>query len=314
MSKKIKTQKELPKWFFEKDYNIPSTCRDWADALNARLHISLYLKSFSHEDAKDNLDFFLNNKHAVSITKPLYEYVDVEGSIDDLSIFETIALSTFIWKPSYDVLKSAIKNAINSAEEYFSKENTNSPLLGETRNKHIENWVGQSISDSIEEESDYDIFYDSALERYNKAHYLLKDNTLLSGRPITVDLGFDDKTIINDFSNWLKEQREDSEKILKKPFTDKDFNDWKRYKVLEVFDLDLWSEFYGIKITDAAMAKALWPDSDSDAEEIDPVDRLRKTSRSKVKELINPLSVRKISAQAGVEITALDNLDDEKVE
>ena len=49
-------------------------------------------------------------------------------------------------------------------------------------------------------------------------------------------------------------------------------DNWRKYKILQVYDLDTWSKFHDIKITDATIAKVLWPDDDPDAEAISPID------------------------------------------
>ena len=151
--------------------------------------------------------------------------------------------------------------------------------------------------DSFDSDENFAVFEDSAYEKYLKYSPYFIDGPLLSGIPITVNLACDDKTLLETFSKWLKEKRQVENIKSRRPFTESDYSDWKKYKILEVFDLDIWAEFFNYKITDAAMAKTLWPDGDLDAEDISPIDRLRKTTRGKIQKIINPLMVKKIFSQ-----------------
>jgi len=306
MAKKvIKNPKDLPDWFKKKNYKIPNSCISWAEELNARLFISLYIKSKDKNKSEDNLNFFLHNETSKFNAKDLFEYVDVESPINELTIFDTIALSTFIWKPSYDRIKDELHEALKTAERLYDEE-PSSPLSELIMRVFMEDMTGQSVMDAIEDESDFEIFNTPALDIYNKSHFLLNEAAFLNGVPITIDLGFDDKTILDELKKWLKDKRKSMDEVSKRPFSEKDFNNWKKYKVLEVFDLYIWSEFYDIKITEPALAKALWSDYDIDADDVSsPIDTLRKTTKKKINELVNPLTVRKIQAQAALELNEL---------
>jgi len=99
--------------------------------------------------------------------------------------------------------------------------------------------------------------------------------------PVTIDLDQDDETLKHSFEVWLAGIREELGPA-KKPFSAKDFADWKEFGVLPIFDLDFWGTLIGCKYTDNVIANTLWPYADVDATE-----RLRKVSRPKVNALFH---------------------------
>jgi len=308
--KTIKSVKDFPDWFFEKDYDIPDTTIRWAGELNVRVFLSLFLKSNKRKDSEDHLNWFLNCKNGNFISQGLFAS-NVGESISDLSIFDAIILSSFIWKSDYENIIDEVKAALKTTEEFYS-ESDNTPLKALIRSRYFDEIAGDYIMDSFDSDENFTVFEDSAYEKYLKYSPYFIDGPLLSGIPITVNLACDDKTLLETFSKWLKEKRQVENIKSRRPFTESDYGDWKKYKILEVFDLDMWAEFFNYKITDAAMAKALWPDGDLNAEDISPIDRLRKTTRGKIQKIINPLMVKKIYSQIAQEYNEEEEYDEEE--
>jgi len=320
--KLIRSPGELPEWFITKDYNIPNRLNTWAYEINARFWLKLSLHSMDKEKGEEQLNFFLMNKGAPFGIHPLYDYLDIESSVGDLTIFDVIALKTFIWKQKYEEIAQSLKEVVDNSKAYydskfdFVSDGELKEILGTRGLGSASEFIFQDSlnldNDPLDSDNDsaFDIFFCPAFLDYEEYNHLIGESLILSGRPITVDLSFDDKTIIEDLKKWLKNNRKNGGKITKNPYTEKDMNDWRKYKILQVFDLDTWSKFHGIKITDATIAKVLWPDDDPDSEAISPIDRLRKVTRKKIIEIMNPIAVRKLLAQGSAELTREQNIED----
>jgi len=312
----IRSPKKLPEWFKSKNYDIPNSLNAWAYEFNARLFIKLSLNSKDRKKNEELLSFFLTNAAASSTIKPLYDYLDVENSVDDLTIFDLIALKTLVWDKKYEKISQSLEQGLHAHYEYIldnhPEEYLDNDLEDMIKSRALGSITESYVTESLDHEDDssFDIFYKAAYHDVINLDHLIDGSLIINGIPITVDLSFDDQTLVDDFKSWLSKNRENSEKITKKPFAEKDIDEWRKYKILQVFDLDIWSRFNNINITDAAIAKALWPDDDPDAEDVSPIDRIRKTSRKKINELINPVSVRKLLAQSSVEQTRELNSED----
>jgi hypothetical protein len=102
----------------------------------------------------------------------------------------------------------------------------------------------------------------------------------LSGIPVTVDVRQDDKSLVADFRKWLRSVRSVLGRASR-PYAKQDFAAWKKYCLLETFDLTLWSEIQCIRYTDKFLAETLWPKA-----QFDGVERLRKVTRPKLREML----------------------------
>lgn len=101
----------------------------------------------------------------------------------------------------------------------------------------------------------------------------------LSGVPVVVDVTQDDRSVLVDFKKWLRGVRS----VLGRasgPYTQRDFAAWKKYRLLETFDLALWSEIKGVRYSDSFLAQTFWPNA-----HFDGIERLRKVTRPKVHEM-----------------------------
>jgi len=235
----------------------------------------------------------------------------IDCPIKDLSIFEVIFLYSLIKNKSYENLSKTITNTPLEFKKYLLalvKDNTGKDvpfeeleIEEESQRWYLDYIVANFILDAFGDYGDAKIFKTSALRELVELNPLFKNTSFLRGMPVTVDLRFDDKTLINTFKEWLIERRKESGNKFKKAYTEKDFDDWFKYRILQVFDLDLWADVTGYKITDPAIAKALWPDDSPDADDVSPIDRLRKVSRLKIKILISSHTINSLRAQAAFE-------------
>jgi hypothetical protein len=119
---------------------------------------------------------------------------------------------------------------------------------------------------------------------------------MIGGFPVIVDIGLDDETLVCAFKVWLEAVRKKSGKRAKL-LSERDFQRWRDLQILAVFDLDLWGKLNKIKYTDHLIAKTLWPDFEVYEQYFDPVDRLRKTARPKVIEIIRAHTIRQLASQ-----------------
>jgi hypothetical protein len=105
--------------------------------------------------------------------------------------------------------------------------------------------------------------------------------------PLMVNLCMDDESLKTAFDFWLSTMRNELGDKSKKEYSDDDFGKWREFKILQVFDLDLWKEISGASYTDAFVARQLWPETDPSLGHFDRTDRLRRVSRKLVAERMN---------------------------
>ena len=92
-------------------------------------------------------------------------------------------------------------------------------------------------------------------------------------RMLTVELNATDEQLKVDFEIWLKQQRETKSIKREKMFTDKDIAKWRNNKILPYLDLTLIARAEGIKLTQHALGKMLFPEE----YDVDLTERIRRT-------------------------------------
>jgi hypothetical protein len=111
-------------------------------------------------------------------------------------------------------------------------------------------------------------------------------DTFLYRTPVFVDLALDDETLKAHFELWLRIQRALAAErgfeasAFKKVDADV-LTDWHQKRLLAAFDLMNWREVSGVRYSDAAIARWLWPDSGplSDGTYVDRSERFRKVTK-----------------------------------
>ena len=77
--------------------------------------------------------------------------------------------------------------------------------------------------------------------------------------------------------------------------------DWQKYGVLPVFDLDMWARLEEVRIADRVIARAVWPEDTDDIDNFDPIERLRKVTRKKhIPRASSWATVNRLSTQYGI--------------
>jgi len=102
---------------------------------------------------------------------------------------------------------------------------------------------------------------------------------------VNVDLTASDAQIMSDFRHWLTEYRKVAGyESCKKNFTDKNLSEWVQWRLLPYIDLTLVAAIEEKEITQATAA---WLIFGSDADKVDIVDRLRRTTKPKAEWLFS---------------------------
>jgi hypothetical protein len=164
-------------------------------------------------------------------------------------------------------------------------------------------WEGVIINEDVVDvwESCVSVFYRNATDEQKKlAHtpweLIVKERSigLQVLNIVGVDLGASDEQIMSDFRHWLTEYKKfTGYKSPKRNFTDKDLSEWVEYRILPYIDLKSVAKFEGKIITQAKMARLIFPNE----YDIDITERLRRTTKPKADWLFSYSTTSAILAQ-----------------
>lgn len=280
--KTIKTKNELPDWFKNKKYDKRLSAINWYREIRRREYLIAAIHYLPNLSIELLVKLWLSDMNEI-----LYHIPHIGNPVNPLSLGEALYLS------------HSISEATTKEPEILE--------ISKTFDRLIEKWLLERIIKGDENpkglfsrqyEDEIGNFYnyfddDSKFAAVNKpvieicdlGNPLLSYGRPLSGTPITIDTQFDDQTILESVKSWLSDQRKAANEKAKRPFNQNDFDDWTYYKIREVYDLDIWAILSGVRIQDKVIASALWSDSN---DEISPIDILRTTTRTKIKEVFTP--------------------------
>ena len=106
---------------------------------------------------------------------------------------------------------------------------------------------------------------------------------ILSNPILAIDLGVSDEQLKRNFSEWLGEQRNNSEfNLRKRMYKRNDFLRWIRLRVLPYLDITLILNFEGKSLTLSQLGNILFPDE----YDMDPTQRVRQTLRPLAESLL----------------------------
>lgn len=129
-------------------------------------------------------------------------------------------------------------------------------------------------------------FIDLIYERFPDSSYY---------EEVFVDLNTSDAQLIGDFKNWLAKKREARGiGAPKKDVTDADMQDWWRYRVLALIDIDLFCHYTDTSISQATLGNLLFPDEF----DIDVSERVRKVVRPLANKLMSNVYLAALDEQA----------------
>jgi hypothetical protein len=110
-----------------------------------------------------------------------------------------------------------------------------------------------------------------------------------------IDLEASDEQIKRDLTIWLEQERKRRDKPApKKNFNDTDFTGWHESAVLPYLDLMFWAEIEEVKISQYAIAQAIFPDAYGS--DVDPLGKL-KTTKKKAEYLMDHKTMKLLELQ-----------------
>ncbi|ELA9712674.1 TPA: hypothetical protein KD131_004746 [Vibrio parahaemolyticus] len=260
MGRLFKSKSELPEWYPLPVYERDLTGEEWLTELALRFGIHQMLKNgaeiYKVKDAFSNV--IINN---IRGRESLVDTPDSPGElwgIKELSAFE------FLYLAEMANSSTSSKEPLEKIKVARTEKSLSDLILSPSP---IEKLNRESFSDYIEWENEpFDM--PDVIPRF----------------PITVDLDQDDETLELAFKIWLAGVRGEMGEA-KKPFSSKDFIEWKKFGVLPAFDLKLWATLNGGKYTNKLLADTLWP-----LDEEDTTERLRKVTVKKIDFLLHDWS------------------------
>lgn len=135
---------------------------------------------------------------------------------------------------------------------------------------------------------------DEYLDRHEIEHRLssrpLSDFELDSTNEVffVADLDQDDDILIEQFRSLLKTKR----KAPKNRIAEIDYQRWLDAGVLPCFDICVWADLVGHKITNSQIGDLIWPNSDFDRAE-----KVRKTSKRHLNDVISLRMLKRVGSQ-----------------
>jgi hypothetical protein len=147
-------------------------------------------------------------------------------------------------------------------------------------------WLDRELNEvPIDIERDASIPYD----------FLIRQNGIeMDDANVIVDLNATDEQILSDFKHWLTEYRNATgHKSNKNNFSDKDLAYWHESRLLPYIDLTLSAAIEGKKIMQTKIASLVF----KDYQDIDVVDKLRRTTKPKAEWLLSDETLAAIDVQ-----------------
>lgn len=257
MAKLFKSKSDIPAWFSSSLYEIDNTSELWLHELVIRYTLKqIHENGVSDEELKSRFTQLIIERDFED--KQLVSAPEVPGEIwgvKELSAYELLYLAEM----ANSSQKS--KNHLKKIQEARNNRDIASLINNESK---IEDLKKISFGEMI----DWDV----------EPFHL---NDVNPRFPISVDLDQDNETLKFAFEIWLAGVREELGHA-KKPFKAKDFEQWSKYCVLQVFDLQLWAQINNGKFTNKLLADTLWP-----YDEEDTTERVRKVTLKKIDFLLS---------------------------
>lgn len=304
-NKTIKSKRDLPNWFNDKEYEEISEPICWAVEICKRISLRSMIEPYSSL-LDSGVEGYLTGRNLSQLegvlsgqiydsaacysdtgriidTPLILGPIGVEPAVKDISHWDVIHLASVLPEWSNELISKV--RGLHVAKKTDMRTQEDRLFLESSEYVHHRDEMLDALF-SVEEIDGSTT--DLLLEFDNPYASLARD---VHGDACLVDLSQDDVTLTKSFLEWTRTARERGGyelKDRKSPLTENILLGWNKYKPLQVFDLDFWSRVSGNKITDGLIAKTLWPDGAEDAEDIDPVSRLRQVTRqTKVPSIIS---------------------------
>ena len=231
-------------------------------------------------------------KNYPSSSDPRYWYRQILNRLGMRAIIDS---ATVLEKFDSEKLKSNFKATVVGRSTFVSEEPIEADNAASFLNLghlcKIHSWMSEpEVAESIEVVlglDGHDIFdYEThnMLADFKEWNILdLIENNKGVDIPIVINPHADLSSILNDVETLVTELRKLNDiPLYKKPIGKKEFADWFTYAILPCWDLNLWSELSGLKMTNTQLGDTLWPQASFDRAE-----RVRKTTKSKYGQVIS---------------------------
>ncbi len=214
--KLLKNKNTLPDWYPLDVYEKNLNGEEWLQELATR-----FMLKFSYENTSDKAkaidsftSFFVNrNIFDKGLINETIKANEVWG-VKELSAFDLGYLS---------LMANDSENSTDFYKEINSFRKTESLKVVASPPDTLKKLKAESFG---------------SIADFSKERLSMRE--VLTGFPVTVDLDQNDETLKLAFSVWLAGVR-DTLGQEKKPFCNKDFDDWSTYGVLQYFDLQFWA-------------------------------------------------------------------------
>lgn len=309
--KKITSVDQLPDWFFNRQYGKNLSDIEWYRQIRVRQKLNQMVEMQKHLRAKEerlNKSDCLDERDYEARTRklilemleedeieldPHVYYLHQDGNpISDLIVKETIYLAFALRNENLSEVTEEYNQLLiswcDALKEMEGREGDIIPYPA-SYEERLRSFLFETENENIDKMQELIINHSETLR-----NPFLSYDRPLNGYPVTIDTQFDDKTIIEHIKEWLVETRKWEESKARRPFNQNDFDDWKLYKIREIWDLESWARVKGSKILDRVIADALWPTPPDD---FSPIDVLRTTARKKAKEIFQFETVRRLYSQ-----------------
>lgn len=291
---------DLPEWIRKKTYSNKLSDIDWYREIRRRQKlfslIDFHKKELTRID-EDSREFLLDMLERDIRPDSMIFHIPQDGvPICDLTVGET----TFLAFSTQQSGSLAIINKYKKLLELWSDTLDKRKSAGEDRPPTYGQYdleLAHFVDQLSERDSE---ILEAPIAQYSDPlrNPFLSYGRPLNGYPLTIDLQFDDKTILDNVKKWLAEKREAEQVKARRPFTQQDFDDWQFYKTREIFDLEAWAAINDAKIFDRVIADALWPNA---PDGFSAIDVLRTTARKKVREIFTFETVVRLYGQLRLE-------------
>lgn len=257
---------EKPAWFDIERYKPSKDVHYWIDQLSRRNFAKQVVSNPNCKNPEDRfISIIFQNARIPG------HFFEGRGSVHAMDYYDLVDI--FRWS------KSSLREKEDTHGEYESEEESSIRIakeLGMTKQETLRGIMERlSESNDPKERSDID---------WTPLHHLA--DYPLSNLLLSIDLRLDTPTIVENVKELIESSRKDllflkgsaevdgveTDDFKTTPVNQKTFADWYLYRVLPLFDLQLWAEIANQKLPRKEASVLLWPDGFGDAETI------RKTS------------------------------------
>ncbi len=272
---------KLPDWYPLPIYSQRLSEKEWLSQIEVRASLTFFLKRQQKANVSEADKDALKPAFISSIVEQAYtsqERVKERSKFSSSPIRAPTVLETFF------TAEMVAKQGHTQAQDTAKKLATE-PL------QYMHGFLYSNLFEDLEKTA-----MEDAMSFEAKAHERIRYRTMMNSRfQIFVDLDYDDETLKQIFEAWLRLIRAMNgvKMNMKKPIKSINLQNWRRFCVLEVFDLRYWAELSGYKYSNAYLGKTLWPNDVN----IDTTERIRRTTTPLINDIFTWQMVHRLTRQ-----------------